>query len=70
MVYFFVREIQARENLVWIHDHTDGFDVEEYIYINGCHVNGRGNQIIAKRISETLNHLELPKSSASILPVQ
>ena len=58
-VYPFVREIQARENLVWIHDLSDAFDVDEYIYIDGCHVNGRGNQIIAKRISERLNPLEL-----------
>jgi hypothetical protein len=49
----------TRENLVWIHDLSDAFDVDEYIYIDGCHVNGRGNQIIAKRISERLNPLEL-----------
>ena len=55
MVYPFVREIQARENLVWIHDFTDAFDVDEYIYIDGCHVNGRGNQIIAQKISELLH---------------
>jgi lysophospholipase L1-like esterase len=50
---------ETRENLVWIHDLSDAFDVDEYIYIDGCHVNGRGNQIIAKRISERLNPLEL-----------
>ncbi len=54
-VYPFVREIQARENLDWIHDLTDAFDVEEYIYIDGCHVNGQGNQIIAQKISELLH---------------
>jgi hypothetical protein len=55
MVYPFVREIQARENLDWIHDLTDAFDVEEYIYIDGCHVNGRGNQIIAQKIRGLLH---------------
>ena len=68
-VYPFVREIQARENLVWIHDLSDAFDVDEYIYIDGCHVNGRGNQIIAKRISESLNSLELSKAAIQTLPV-
>jgi hypothetical protein len=57
MVYPFVREIQAKENLAWIHDFTDAFDVDEYIYIDSCHVNGLGNQIIAKRLSDRLNHL-------------
>jgi hypothetical protein len=55
MVYPLVREIQSRENLAWIHDITDAFDVDEYIYIDGCHVNGRGNQIIAQKISELLH---------------
>jgi len=55
MVYPLVREIQARENLAWIHDITDAFDVDEYIYIDGCHVNGQGNQIIAQKISEFLH---------------
>lgn len=57
MVYPFVREIQERENLGWIHDFTEAFDVDEYIYIDGCHVNGRGNQIIATKLSEILNNL-------------
>jgi len=70
MVYPFVREIQARENLVWIHDFTDAFDVDEYIYIDGCHVNGRGNQIIAKRLSEKLDLLESSPAGVSTLPAQ
>ena len=56
MVYPVVLEIREKENLEWIHDFTDGFDVEEYLYIDGCHVNGRGNQIIATKLSEMLNH--------------
>ena len=57
IVYPLVREIQVRENLDWIHDFTDAFDVDDYIYIDSCHVNGLGNQIIAKRLSDLLNHL-------------
>jgi hypothetical protein len=56
-VYPFVLEIKAKENLNWIHDFTDAFDIKEYVYIDSCHVNGLGNQIIAKRLSERLNHL-------------
>ena len=54
LVYPLVLEIKEREQLDWIHDFTDAFDVEEYIYIDSCHVNGRGNQIIAQKISEFL----------------
>ena len=56
-VYPFILEIKAKEHLDWIHDFTDAFDVDEYIYIDSCHVNGRGNQIIAQKISELL-HLQ------------
>lgn len=55
LVYPLVLEIKEREHLDWIHDFTDAFDVEEYIYIDSCHVNGRGNQIIAQKISELLH---------------
>jgi hypothetical protein len=57
LVYPVVLEIKEREHLDWIHDFTDAFDVDEYIYIDSCHVNGRGNQIIAQKISELL-HLQ------------
>jgi hypothetical protein len=55
VVYPLVQEIKERELLDWIHNFTDAFDVKEYIYIDGCHVNGRGNQIIAQKISELLH---------------
>ena len=54
-IYPLVLEIKAKEHLDWIHDFTDAFDVDEYIYIDSCHVNGRGNQIIAQKISELLH---------------
>lgn len=55
LVYPLVLEIKEREQLDWIHDFTDAFDVGEYIYIDSCHVNGQGNQIIAQKISELLH---------------
>ena len=55
LVYPLVLEIKEREHLDWIHDFTDAFDVDEYIYIDSCHVNGRGNQIIAQKISKLLD---------------
>ena len=54
LVYPLVLEIKEREHLDWIHDLTDAFDVDEYIYIDSCHVNERGNQIIAQKISKFL----------------
>jgi lysophospholipase L1-like esterase len=38
----------------WAHDFTDAFDGEELLYIDGCHVNARGNEIIAGRIAGVL----------------
>ncbi len=57
LVYPLVLEIKEREQLDWIHDFTDVFDVNEYIYIDSCHVNGRGNQIIAQKIRGFLDSL-------------
>jgi len=69
MVYPLVREIQSRDNLEWIYDYKDASDVDEYIYLDGCHVNGLGNQIIAKRLSEMLNRLESSATGVLTLPV-
>jgi len=55
LVYPLVLEIKEREHLDWIHDFTEAFDVDQYIYIDSCHVNGRGNQIIAQKISNLLD---------------
>jgi len=55
LVYPLVLEIKEQEHLDWIHDFTDAFDGDEYIYIDSCHVNGRGNQIIAQKISAFLD---------------
>jgi hypothetical protein len=51
-VYPIVQRLMQAENAPWMHDFTDAFDVDELIYIDGCHVNARGNEIIAGRIDE------------------
>ncbi len=58
VIYPLVQEIKEREHLDWVHDFTDAFDVKEYLYIDGCHANSRGNQIIARRLSDMLKQLE------------
>jgi hypothetical protein len=52
--YPIVQRWIREQNLDWIHDFTDAFDGEELIYIDGCHVNARGNEIIARRIDELI----------------
>ena len=54
LVYPLVREIKEQEGLTWIHDFTDAFNTPEPLYIDLCHVNGQGNEIIAKKIIKLL----------------
>lgn len=54
LVYPLIREIKETEGLTWIHDFTDAFDRKDYIYIDLCHVNNLGNQIIANKLNEVL----------------
>jgi len=49
-LYPIVQRMMAEEHADWMHDFTDAFDGDEILYIDGCHVNDRGNEIIAKRI--------------------
>ena len=44
-----------KENAAWIHDVTDAFDGDEFIYTGPCHVTENGNAIIARRISEIVS---------------
>ncbi|MDH5701102.1 MAG: SGNH/GDSL hydrolase family protein [Nitrospirota bacterium] len=53
-VYPHVLEIKQKEQLDWIHDFTDSFDGPAFIYIDSCHTNNLGNQIIAQKISHIL----------------
>ncbi len=66
VVYRFVREIVRREKIDWIHDLTDAFDVDEYIYIDSCHVNGHGNQIIAKKLRDLLDRRDAANTSETL----
>ena len=56
-VYPLVQKIIREEGEDWMHDLTDAFDVEEYLYIDSCHVNARGNEIIAGRMDALVGHV-------------
>jgi lysophospholipase L1-like esterase len=62
MVYRHVRNMTRDEQPDWIHDLTDVFDVDEYIYIDGCHVNGRGNELVARRLDQLIGASLTPKA--------
>jgi hypothetical protein len=66
VVYQFVWEIVRREKIAWIHDFTDAFDVDEYIYIDGCHVNGYGNHIIAEKLRNLLGRRDTANTSETL----
>jgi hypothetical protein len=43
-----------QRNHPWIHDLSNKFDGDEYIYIDFCHVSPNGNRIIAEEISKVV----------------
>lgn len=45
----------AKEKADWIHDVTDAFDGDEFIYTGPCHVTENGNALVARRISEIVS---------------
>lgn len=49
-VYPLVQQRIRDADADWMHDFTDAFDRDEYIYIDNCHVNELGNRIIAERV--------------------
>lgn len=51
IVYPQLRRAIEAERADWIHDLTDAFDGDEYIYMGPAHVTGNGNAIIAERIT-------------------
>ena len=53
-VYPIVQEIIETENKNWLHDLSGAFDGQGAIYIDGCHVNEKGNALIAAQIDEML----------------
>jgi hypothetical protein len=63
-VYPLVQEIIREEGEAWMHDLTDAFDLDERIYIDSCHVNPRGNRIVAERMDALVGHLLGPGSTS------
>ncbi len=55
-VYPLVLRMKEREQLNWIHDFTEIFDVKDFVYIDSCHVNALGNQMVAEAIDRILQH--------------
>ena len=52
--YLTMQQLIAEEQADWIHDFTDVFDMEDYIYIDTCHVNALGNELVAERIDRLI----------------
>lgn len=50
VVYPIVREILAEQGIDWVHDFTDVFDGDEYLYIDECHVSEAGSRRVAERL--------------------
>jgi hypothetical protein len=62
IIYSLIQEIIQRDGIDWIHDFTDAFDRDEYIYIDSCHVNALGNNIIARKVDEIVGQSLIPQS--------
>jgi hypothetical protein len=54
VVYRELKRLMKEKNYDWIHDLSDSFDGDDYIYIDFCHVSPNGNQLMANRISSLL----------------
>lgn len=52
-IYPLIRKF-ARQADIEFYDFTDAFDLDEYIYIDFCHVSHNGNEIIANKIEKLL----------------
>lgn len=50
-VYKHIKQKIAERKHQWIYDLSNKFDGNDYIYIDFCHVSPKGNEIIAKEIS-------------------
>lgn len=51
LVYPKLKERIRASDAAWIHDLTDAFDGDEFVYTGPCHVTENGNAIMAERIS-------------------
>jgi hypothetical protein len=63
-VYPVLQRLVREANEPWMHDFTDAFDGGELIYIDGCHVNARGNEIVAARMNRTFGGAWKARASA------
>ena len=61
IVYRQVREMTRDERPEWLHDFTDVLDVDESIYIDGCHVNSRGNKLVSSELDQLTGAGLVPK---------
>lgn len=57
IVYPMLQRRVAESSADWVHDLTDAFDGDEFIYTGPCHVTENGNAIAARRISEIVASL-------------
>ncbi len=62
IIYRYVREMTRDEPPEWLHDFTDVFDVDEYIYIDSCHVNSLGNELVARKLDQLIGASLVPKA--------
>jgi lysophospholipase L1-like esterase len=51
-VYPHIQRMIREAGEPWMHDFTDTFDGGEAIFIDACHVNARGNDLMARRMDE------------------
>ncbi len=65
-VYPMLQAEIAKANADWIHDVTDAFDGDEFIYTGPCHVTENGNAIIASRISEIVRPILASRASGGV----
>lgn len=65
-VYGQIKKKIAERNHPWIHDLSDRFDGNDYIFVDFCHVSPNGNEIIAKEIARLVNENNTPPNDGQI----
>ncbi|MFG6107735.1 hypothetical protein U2F10_36275 [Leptothoe sp. EHU-05/26/07-4] len=54
-VYPLIQELIRERQYDWIVDYTNLFSMDEYIYVDFCHVAANGNKIVAQQVSKDLD---------------
>lgn len=57
VIYQLLRKKIAERNHPWIIDLSTAFDGDDYVFIDFCHVSPNGNEIIANKISDSINEV-------------